>query len=232
MMEKMQNAMMKRYQMFIWMGFIIVLIAFLLSLSAANANATFFSADKATREAAGTGSALVAANVIRHSIPAWVPSFKFVGLGIVLGAITMALGIIIQTLRELGKDVMAYWPAELNAGLPAKPFVAKLFPMIMMMGWMVLIVGLVWALGLNGVVISYWNHSIATELNPATPGTALLAQLGLITGTLPWLSFLRFVGMALLFSRITIALTVIIRTLQFQERALQKFVLARSAGSN
>ena len=39
MMEKMQNAMMKRYQLFAWMGLIIVLIAFLASLAAANANA-------------------------------------------------------------------------------------------------------------------------------------------------------------------------------------------------
>lgn len=228
MMEKMQNAMMKRYQMFVWLGFIIVLIAFLLSLSAANANALFFSADKATREAAGAGSALMTANVIRHSIPTWVPSFKFLGLGIMLGAITMALGVIVKTLRELGKDVMANWPAELNPGVPAKPLAAKLFPMIMMMGWMALVVGLILALWLNGVVTSYWNHSIANELNPAQPGSLLLTQLGLTAGALPWLSFLRFLGMAFLFTGITVALTVIIRTLQFQEKTLHKFVQARS----
>ena len=120
-MEKMQNAMMRRYQMFVWMGFIIVLIAFLLSLLAANANAMFFSADKATREAAGSGTGLVAANVLCHSVPTWVPSFKFLGLGIMLGAITMALGTIIQTLRALGKDLIAKLPADLNPGVPAKP---------------------------------------------------------------------------------------------------------------
>ena len=53
MMEKMQNMMMKRYQMFAWLGLIIVLVAFLVALSGASANSTFFSADKATREAAG-----------------------------------------------------------------------------------------------------------------------------------------------------------------------------------
>ena len=231
MMEKMQNAMMKRYQMFVWIGFIIVLIAFLLSLLAANANAVFFSADKATREAAGAGTGLVAANVLRNSVPTWVPSFKFLGLGIMLGAITMALGTIIQTLRALGKDVMAKWPADLNPGVPAKPRAAKLFPMIMMMGWMLLIIGLIVALWLNGTVTSYWNQSIANELNPAAASSALLSQLGLITSTLPWLGLFRFAGMALLFSAITIALTVIIRTLQFQEKTLQKFVDARSGGN-
>ncbi len=104
--------------------------------------------------------------------------------------------------------------------------------MIMMMGWILLIIGLIWALSLNGVVVDYWNHSIATELNPAESGSALLAQLGLIMGTLPWLGFLRFSGMAFLFTGITVALTVIIRTLQFQEKTLEKFVKARSGGSN
>lgn len=228
MMEKIINVMMKRYQMFAYLGLIIVLIAFALSLQAADANSTFFTADKATREAAGVGSELVSANVTRHSIPAWVPSFKFVGLGILLGAITMALGTIIQTLRELGKDVMSGWPAHLNPGLPQKPRAAKMFPMIMMVGWMLLIVGLIWAIGLNGTVTSYWNHSIANELNTAQPGSTLLNQLGTITATLPWLGFLRFLGMALLFSGITVALTVIIRTLQMQEKRLKRFIDTQS----
>ncbi len=228
MMEKLINTMMKRYRMFVWLGLIIVIVAFILSISAANANAIFFSADKATREAAGAGSTLVAANIIRHSIPTWVPSFKFFGLGIMLGAITMALGIIVKTLRDLGTDVMSTWPTELNPGVPEKPRAARLFPMIMMMGWIILIVGLIWALSLNGVVTSYWKHSIANELNPAQPGSALLAQLGLINANLPWLSFLRFLGMAFLFTGITVALTVIIRTLQTQEKMLQKFLQARS----
>jgi len=231
MMEKMQNAMMKRYQLFAWMGLVIVLIAFLVSLAAANANAIFFSASKATREAAGAGTALVAANVLRHSIPTWVPSFKFLGLGIVLGAITMALGLIAQTLRALGKDVTARWPADLNPGVPAKPRAAKLFPILMMMGWMLLLIGLVVALWLSGTVTSYWNHSIANELNPAEAGSALLNQLGLITGMLPWLGFFRFAGMAFVFTAITLALTVIIRTLQTQENLLNKFVQARSGGN-
>jgi hypothetical protein len=222
---------MKRYQLFAWMGLVIVLIAFLVSLAAANANAIFFSASKATREAAGAGTALVAANVLRHSIPTWLPSFKFLGLGIMLGAITMALGLIAQTLRALGKDVTARWPADLNPGVPAKSRAAKLFPILMMMGWMLLLIGLVVALWLNGTVTSYWNHSIANELNPAEAGSALLNQPGLITGMLPWLGFFRFAGMAFVFTAITLALTVIIRTLQTQENLLNKFVQARSGGN-
>jgi hypothetical protein len=229
MMEKMQNSMMKTYQGFAWLGLIIVLVAFLVAVFAgAGANATFFSVDKATREAAEAGSTLVAANVTRHSVVTWVPSFKFLGLGIMLGAITMALGLIATILRNLGRDVMSHWPAELNPGIPPKPVAAKMFPMIMLLGWIILIIGLVWALALNGIVTSYWNHSIANELNPAEPGSALLTQLGIIQGTLPWLGFFRFLGMSVLFTGITVALTVIIRTLQHQEKTLEKFVAARA----
>ncbi|MFQ5399489.1 MAG: hypothetical protein ACE5E7_07810 [Anaerolineae bacterium] len=232
MMEKMIDTMMKRYQMFAWLGLIIVIIAFGQSLNAADANSVFFSVDKATREAAGAGSALVAANVARHSLPTWVPSFKFLGLGILLGAITMALGMIIKTLRDLGTDVMSKWPARLNPGTPEKPRAAKMFPMIMMMGWIVFIIGLVWALSLNNTVTAYWAHSIANELNPAQSGSLLLNQLGTIKGTLPWLGFLRFFGMALVLTAITVALTAIIRTLQFQENTLRKFVEAKTAGGD
>jgi len=200
-MEKMINTMMKRYQMFAWLGLIIVLVAFWLA---------------------------ALANVARHSIAAWVPSFKFLGLGVMLGAITMALGMIAQTLRDLGGEMMAKWPADLNPGLPAKPRSARLFPMIMMMGWMILIVGLIWALSLNGVVGQYWNHAVATELNTAGPGSLLLQQLGVISSTFPWLGAVRFTGMAFLFTGITVALTVIIRTLQHQEASLQRFLQAAS----
>lgn len=232
MMEKMQNTMMKRYQMFAWVGLIIVFIAFWQSLNGADANATFFSVDKATREAAGAGSSLAAANVARHVIRTWVPPFKFLGLGILLGSITMALGVIATTLRNLGTDVMSGWPSRLNPGTPPKPRSAKVFPMIMLMGWLVLIIGLIWALNLNGIVASYWNHSIVTELNPAQAGSALLNQLGIIQGSLPWLGVLRFLGMGLLLTGITVALTVVIRTLQHQEKVLQQFIAGRAGAAD
>lgn len=226
-MDKMQNKMMKMYQMFAWLGFIIVLFAFYMAITGANAHATFFSVDKVARETAVSGSTLVNANIYRHSIATWVPSLKFLGLGLMLGAITMALGLIILTLRDLGTDVMSTWPKELNPGTPPKPRTAKMFPMVMMMGWMVLIIGFVWALLLNNTVASYWNHTIATELNPATVGSVLLTQLTTIKATLPWLAALRYGGMALLLTAITMALTVVIRTLQHQETTIRQFVHAQ-----
>lgn len=228
-MEKMQNAMMKRYKMFAAIGLIIVLIAFWVSLQGSQAQAVFFSVDKATREAADVGTNIVAANVTRHVIPNWVPSFKFLGLGLMLGAITMALGVIATTLRNLGTDVMSKWPAALNPGTPEKPRSAKMFPMLMLMGWMLLIVGLIVALASNGTVSAYFANSIATVLNPAQAGSVELNQLAVVTGVKPILAALRFLGMAFLFSAIIVALTVIIRSLQHQEKTIMKFVQARTA---
>ena len=228
-MQKMMLGMMKMYQLFAWLGLIVVFVAFLFSFQGASANALFFSVDKATREAAGAGSALALANVTRHTLPIWVPYLKFLGLGLMLGAITMALGLIATTLRDLGKDVMAKWPAELNPGVPDKPVTSKMFPMAMMMGWLLLIIALIWAISLTGVAGSYWNHAIATELNPAEAGSFLLAQLGTIVSALPWISFVRWLGRAFLFTGITVALTVIIRTLQHQNETLRTFIGARQS---
>ena len=99
-------------------------------------------------------------------------------------------------------------------------------------GWLALIIGLIWAFSLNGTVTAYWAHSIANELNPAQPGSALLNQLGLIKATLPWLGFFRFLGMGFLFTGITVALTVIIRTLQGQEKTLRQFIQAHAASGD
>jgi hypothetical protein len=232
MMEKMQNGMMKHYKMFATIGIIIVLIAFWQSTVGASANATFFSVDKAAREAASAGSALAAANVTRHLVPTWVPHFKFLGLGILLCSITMALGVIVTTLRNLGTNVMSKWPTSLIPGTPEKPRTAKMFPMLMMMGWVLLIASLVWALGLNGTIASYWNHSVASELNPAQPGSTLLTQLATITASLPWINLVKFTGMSALFTSITVVLTVIIRTLQHQEKALLNFIQTRTASGD
>jgi hypothetical protein len=224
MMENMQQTMMKRYQMFAWMGLLIVMIAFLFSLQVAGANGAFFGATKTAREGAAAGSALVQANVTRHTLTWWVPAFKFVGLGVMLGSITMALGLIATTLRNLGGELMSRWPAELNPGLPEKPRAARMFPMLMMMGLMVLILGLILAWATVGTVGGYWSHSIANELNPAGTGSTLLQTLGSLQALGQWLGILRFLGMALLFTAITVALTVVVRTLQHQEGSLKQYI--------
>jgi hypothetical protein len=60
-------------------------------------------------------------------------------------------------------------------------------------------------------------------LNQAAAGSALLTQLGIVSSFGAWLNPLRMVGMAFLFTAITLALNVIIGTLKLQSGMLSKF---------
>ena len=82
-----------------------------------------------------------------------------------------------------------------------------------------LIISLVLAFG---VVSTYWSNDIV-DLNAAAVGSDQLNQLGTVASFNHWLGPLRMLGMAFLFSAITIALTVIIGTLKLQGQMLKEF---------
>ena len=86
------EGMMPMFPLIAVMGWMIVLIAFVIGATAlAASQATFFSDAKAIREGAAAGSAFVQANVDSHVIEAWLPQFKFLGLGLGLMAIIYGL---------------------------------------------------------------------------------------------------------------------------------------------
>ena len=207
------------------MGWMILLISTLVGLFMLSpAQTTFFSDAKAVREGAAAGSAFVQANVSRHVLEAWVPQFKFFGLGLGLMAITMALGMIALKLREMGMVITSHIPAQMRPAMPAPPKVVRVFQLSTLMGVMILMLALIIGIVLaTGVVPSYWNHAIATELNPAEVGSTLLTQLGVVGNFAKWLNPLRMFGMAFLFTGITLALTVILGTLRLQAGLLVKF---------
>jgi hypothetical protein len=219
------EGMMPMFPLIAVMGWMIVLIAFVIGATAlASAQATFFSDAKAVREGAAAGSAFVQGNVDSHVIETWVPQFKFLGLGLGLMAITMALGTIAKRLRRMGQAISSHLPADLRPPMPPIPTRVRLFQLSTLMGVMILVVSLIIGIVLaTDVVPSYYNHSIANELDPAQPGSALLAQLGVVSSFADWLNPLRMVGMAFLFTAITLALTVIIGTLRMQAGVLVNF---------
>ena len=58
----------------------------------------------------------------------------------------------------------------------------RVFQLSTMMGLVILLAALIIGIVLaTGVVPSYWNHSIANELNPAQPGSQLLSQLAIVS---------------------------------------------------
>jgi hypothetical protein len=219
------EGMMPLYPLIAVMGWGIVLVSLLIGIfTLAPAQSTFFSDAKAVREVAAAGSAFVDANVASHVIEAWVPQFKFVGLGLGLMAITMALGVIAKRLRRMGFVISGHIREDLRPKMPPIPSRVRVFQLSTVMGVMVLAAALVIGIVLAaGVVPDYWNHSIANELNTAQPGSEILNQLGTVSSFAKWLNPLRMVGMAFLFSAITIALTVIIGTLKTQAHLLIGF---------
>jgi hypothetical protein len=218
--------MMPMYPALAVMGWMFVLIAFLIGwFMLSPAQSTFFSDAKAIREGALVGSAFVNANLSSHVLEAWLPQFKFFGLGIGLLAITMALGTIAKRLRNMGQVIFSQLPENMRPTLPPPPKQVKLFQISAMMGIMIMLVVLVVGIVLGfGVVSDYWNHSIAAELNPAQPGSVLLSQLSVISSYFYWLNPLRMIGMGFLFTAITVALTVIIGTLRMQTKLLNGLV--------
>ena len=66
----------------------------------------------------------------------------------------------------------------------------------------------------------YWNHYIATELNPAIEGSQLLGSLSTINTVNAWAAPFDFVGMVFLPTGIGLALATIIRVLRWQSHRL------------
>ncbi|MFQ5795632.1 MAG: hypothetical protein ACE5JP_11355 [Candidatus Bipolaricaulia bacterium] len=220
MMQSMLDAMMTRYPMFIAMGFMIVIAALIIGANNAGNASEYYAFDKAVRDAAGRDSELALLKVGVERIGVWLPPFKFLGLGMILGGITMALGVIIKNLVGAGEKVMAEFPEDLRLPPQPKPLTARMFPMIMMMGMVILFVALFVSLWLQGVAADYWNHAIATELNPAASRSDLAEKLATIQGNEAWLTPFKFLGLAFLFTGITLALVTIIRALTLQGETL------------
>ncbi len=219
------EGMMPLYPWIAIMGWGFVLVSLLIGIfSLSPAVSTFFSDSKAVREAAEAGSAFVNANVTAHVIESWVPQFKFVGLGLGLLAITMALGTIAKRLRGMGWVITGHIREDLRPKMPAIPRRVRYFQFSALMGLMILVAALIVGIVLGVTVVpDYWSHSIATQLNPEQPGSALLQQLETVSSFAKWLNPLRLTGMAFLFTAITIALTVIIGTLKGQAELLIGF---------
>ena len=201
------------------MGVMIVGIAFLIGLfSLTPTISDYFDNSKVDREAAVAGSDIVDDRTSIESTKAWLPGFKFLGLGMMLGGITFLLATIIGNLRVAGGNIQR--ALDVTPQVPKKPITGQLFPMLMMMGMMVLVFTFGASIWLAVQANDYWDHSIATELNTAAAGSSLLDDLSTIQATAAWLTPLKFVGMALLFSGIALALATIVQVLRFQARRL------------
>ncbi len=214
----MQSMASKMWIPFIGMGFMIVVAALIIGIFASVSAADWFSFSKETREAAGAGSSLAIEKAFVESTKAWLPAFKFLGVGMILAGVTFLLATILGALRTGGGRVQEALGESVH--LIKVPMTARLFPMVMMMGLMILIAAVIVGIVDAAITFDYWNHSIANELDQAVEGSALLNTLSTIRSIDMWLAPLKFVGMASLLSGIGLALATIVQVLRWQSSRL------------
>ncbi len=224
-MTGMQSMANKMWVPWVVMGLMIVVISFVVGLVLSATEASYFENSKEVREAATRGSQIAIENAQIHAIMAWLPGFKFLGLGLMLGGITFLLATILGNLRVAGGKVQRALGAD--QVVIKKPMTGTLFPMLMMMGMMILVAAFAVSIWLATQSHDYWNNSIATVLNPASAGSDTLRDLGVIKATAAWLTPLKFVGMAFMFSGIALALVTIVSVLRFQAARLVELATAK-----
>jgi hypothetical protein len=135
----------------------------------------------------------------------------FLGMGMILAAITMTLVNIVRHLRDAGRDV------QTSLGAPAlqleKPWSGKATPMLMMMGVMTEIV----AFGIGiATAVSIGGVDPGAIADPLGASSADLADIGLTRAVGTWLPGLRLTGLAMILISIVLVLTTIQKAIRFQ----------------
>lgn len=215
-MQRLIGKMAPRYPMLIIAGFATVIITFVIGIFNSRTAAAYFATPKKLRE-----TQLMAQHASFGSIDQWLPYLKFLGLGLILGGIVMALRVIIDHLKEAGNDVLSNLPPDQRAAMPATPWYAKLMPMVMLLGEMLLVVALAGSFRVAQLVGSVFSNPNPT-IDAAGAGSPILTQWQTVEALTSWLVPLKFVGLSTLFLAIVMGLATIIYILNAQTEILDR----------
>ena len=94
------------------LGLSITMAAFVIGLGLSFISGDYYAESKATRDAAGAGSSLLADLGLVQAAQAWLPPFKFLGLATFFAGIGLALSAVIKGIQLRGQ-VMAEGLREL-----------------------------------------------------------------------------------------------------------------------
>jgi len=208
----------------IWMGFMIVALAFVIGFFNSQTAAAYFAESKAVRE-----TTLLAERAAIESTNLWLPYFKFFGLGMVLGGIVMALRVILDNLKTAGGKVLANLPEEKRPAMPEAPWYGRLMPVVMMLGMLVFIVALIISLQLASTARAVFANPLPV-IDAAGSGSTLLAQVQSIKATSAWLVPFKFFGIATEFLAILMGLGTIAYVLKAQTEMLKNGVQVARTG--
>lgn len=207
-----------RYPMMIGMGFAIVIAAFVIGYFNSQTAASYFASSKVVRE-----TTLMAQRASFESINMWLSPLKFLGLGLILSGIVMALKVIIDRLLGTGRQVLTRLPAGQNPKLPSPPWYGLAMPLVMMMGELILIITLIIGIRLGAISRSIFINPIPV-IDQAGAGSALLSGLQTIHMVEGWLVPLKFLGIGTLFLAITMGLATILFILTAQTSLLKRIL--------
>ncbi len=224
-MQKLIGRMARMYPLLIVMGFMIVAIAFVIGYFNAQTAAAYYAASKSVRE-----SQLLAERASIESVGLWLPYFKFLGLGLILGGIVMALRVIIDRLKAAGMEVLSNLPPEKRPAVPGAPWYGLLMPAVMMLGELIFLVALIVSIGLAGTAQQVYSNPLAV-VDAAGAGSAILTQLQTIQATSAWLVPLKFFGVATEFVAIVMGLSTIIYLLTQQTQLIEQGLEIGKAGA-
>ena len=220
-MTAMQSMASKMWRPLLLMGLTIVVASFVIAIFNGLNLGDFFGDTKAVREATPNHENIGTVMAVQT----WLPGFKILGVGLMLGGITFVLATILGNLRVAGANLQASLGSEVK--LPKPPMIARLFPIMMMMGIMTLLGTLFIGAWLATVAGDVYGNAIA-DVNAAGRGTSLLADQGTVHAVKAWLTPMEFLGLAFLFSAITLALGTIVGVLRFQARRLLEIAREKS----
>lgn len=215
-MQNLIGKMARMYPMLIALGFMLVAAAFVIGTLNSQTSADYYSTSKALRE-----SGLLGQRASIESTGLWLPYFKFLGLGLILGGIVMALRVIIDHLKEAGMEVLSNLPEAKRPKMPSPPWFGLLMPAVMMLGELIFIAALIFALQLAGSARELFAQPMPA-IDAAGAGSKLLSQLQSIKANSAWLVPLKFFGVATEFLAITMGLATIIKILGDQTELIQR----------
>lgn len=222
--DRMEAVAARTWGPFIAIGLAIVLLSFVVGIRVSYMAGDYYGADKVTREAYERDSDPAKQKAWIESTKVWLPTLKFLGMGMILGGVSLLLATVLGALRTGGR-----WAQE-GLGSEFKPMetptTAYLVPAFMALGMIILIAGLIIGIVIANLSFDYWNHSIVNNLDPSTTG--LLRDLGIINAVTLWLQPFSFVGVALMLTSIGMALATMVKVLRQRTERISDIVSQRT----
>ena len=210
-MTKMQQMARRMWLPMFAMGAMALMAALVIGVVQSSFASDLFELDKGARDTV-TGSLLDKQQFI-ETTNIWLPRFQLLGMGLMFGGITFLLATILGNLRLYGGLVQERSGRKVLALKP--PWSAQLFPMLMMLGEMILISALVISIVIATIASDVFGNPVSA-IDGAESGSGLLGDLQTVQTYGAWLQALAMTGLAVVLTGIVLALYTIAQVLRFQ----------------